>query len=154
MISPKEALAQLERLSVLRFFPKETAPLKEYRQALEAAHSVVIAEAAVSNFIHHCDETPTVRQLRLAIWELNEQVKARTQDCPVCGGSGQEIVWQLVTYVGHGLMVRSKEIDPDMTFEKAKAVSAALPWVDGPGLGDNQELITGARPCQCRRAAA
>jgi hypothetical protein len=153
MITPNEAIAQLERLSVLRFFPKETAPLKEYRLALEAAHSVQIAEAAVSAIIHYSDETPTVAQLRRAIWELNQQVKARTQDCQVCSGCGQETVWILVTYVGHGLMVRSKEIVPDMTFEKAKAVSAALPWVDGPGLGDNQELITGARPCQCRRAA-
>jgi hypothetical protein len=156
MISPKEALAQLERMSGLDFFPKgrdQTAALKELRLALESAHSVTIAEAAVSDIIGYCTESPKPAQLRRAVWELNEQIKTKTQHCSLCGGSGQETAWILVTYVGHGLLVRRKEIMPNMDSAKARVLGAQLPWIEGPGPGDNQQLVTSARPCSCRKAA-
>jgi hypothetical protein len=71
----------------------------------------------------------------------------------VCGGSGQETVYELITYVGHGLSIRRREILQDVDQEKAKEFGAKLAWVDGAGPGDNQQIVTGARNCRCRRAA-
>lgn len=165
MISPKEALAQLERMSGLDFFPKgreQTAALKELRLALESAHSVRIAEAAVSDIIGYCTEAPKPAQLRRAIWEQNQKmeteivgaVQSRAREhCSLCGGSGQETVWIKVTYVGHSFIVRHKEIIPNIDSAKAKELGAQLSWINGPGPGDNQQLLTSARPCSCRKVA-
>lgn len=157
MISPSQAIAQLERMSGMDFFPRgkdQVAALKELRSAIESAATAEIAEAAVTAIVHDQEECPKPAQLRRAIGELNaKRLEAKTKHCPLCDGSGQETVWLLVTYVGHGLMVRHTEIAQDMTDDDAKRLNAELPWVDGPGPGDNQQLVRSARSCQCRRAA-
>lgn len=152
MISPKEAIDQLERMSGLDFFPKgrdQTAALKELRLALETARTVEIAESAVTDILACCTEAPKPSQLRKAVWEKNEQLKRKIKECPICGGSGQETVYLLITYHGPSFAVLRQEVLPDFNAKKAKEFNSGLQSDDGGG--NNQTVLCGARPCRCSK---
>jgi hypothetical protein len=157
MITEKEAFDQLQRMSGLDFFPKgkdQAAALRELRLALEEAATVEIVRAVVDDVMAYATEAPKPAHLRRAIYDSNNRTEKTVRDCDLCGGSGNEIIYELVTHFGHSFAIRKREVMPDMNDEKARALSATLPWVDGPGPGDNQQIVTSAKPCQCRRVSA
>ena len=153
MITAKEASDQVERMSGLDFFPrgKDQSPaLKELRLALQSAANARIAEQAVTDILGYCTESPKPAQLRSVIWELNEKLAKRVSDCTICGGSGSETVWVLITYRGRSLTVERSEIMPNMTQDRAMQLAKKLEWDDGPG--NNQQIVAAARVCRCRGA--
>jgi hypothetical protein len=163
MISSNQAMEQLERMSGMDYFPRgkdQAGALKELRSAVEAAATVQIAEAAVSAMVHYAVECPKPAQLRRAIWEMNEQLEKKVKDCPLCHGSGQQTVWILTTYNGRSYTVKKQEILAGFSPEKAAEFAKKLRYDDGPitpnnpFVGDNQEIISGARPCACGRYEA
>jgi hypothetical protein len=156
MTDGKFAAKQIKRLAVLKWFPKGEA-VKELLRALMAADTDIIAVAVINDIVDYAEECPTPAAIRRRCWELNEKRSKLTKECRLCGGFGQVTVWLLVTYSGRSLVVKHKqEILSDFDAEKAKKLGKQLRWDDGPitkenpFLGDNQQIVTGAKPCSCR----
>lgn len=97
MIDRKIAQTQIDRLAGLDWFPKDNpAAIKDLRQALEASATDVIAMAVVSDWVESNREAPKPADLRRLIWAENEKRESdqfrRTKSCPICDGTGQEII--------------------------------------------------------------
>ena len=161
MITPTQATAELLRMKRLNFFPdpdKDKSYFKELRLALECAATVEIAEQVVGDWLREALEAPKPAQLRAMTWAENDKAESQRSKCSICGGSGQVTRWVLVTYNGRSLAVRKMEIIPGCNDEAAKEMGAKLRWDDGPITiespfrGDNQQIVTGAKPCVCRGA--
>ena len=162
MITPTQATAELLRMKRLNFFPdpdKDKSYFKELRLALECALTVEIAAQVVGDWLREALEAPKPAQLRAMTWELNEKSETRRSKCIICQGEGQVTRWVLVTYNGRSLAVKKQEILRDFNDELAQELGAKLRWDDGPITeanpfrGDNQQIVTGAKPCACRNSA-
>ncbi len=163
MISVAAAADQLERIQGMVGFPRGRESEKyalEMRLAIQSARSEAIARQVVSDILREFKRCPAVADIYEAINEENNRGPSREQPkCELCHGAGAVTVWVLATYNGRSMKIKSEEILRNFTHEKAQEFGKELRWDDGPITpdnpfrGDNQQIVTGAKPCMCKRAA-
>ncbi|HXJ14724.1 MAG TPA: hypothetical protein VNH19_20800 [Candidatus Limnocylindrales bacterium] len=155
MIDKPTAKALATRFSGLKWYPREAPEaLAEICRILQTAESEIVATYVVNGWIDDHDECPTPAQLRKMIVAANNKRQKEVSHCSICDGTGQQVVWILVTYNGRSLTVKKQEILKDFNDEKAKEFGKSLRWedgTDGPFMGDNQQIVTGARLCACKK---
>ena len=145
MIDKKLADEQIDRFSGLKWFPKVRT---ELIRAIMAAETDIIAVAVVNDLVDYSEECPSPAALRRKCYDENEKRDKVLRSCSKCGGSRSQTVWMLVTYHGRSLTVKRIELLPNCDAEAARQLSKNLQWDDGSA--DNQQIVTGARACECR----
>jgi len=160
MISNAFAADQLARIMGMVGFPKgpdSDEYVKEMRKAIMGALSEAVAERVVSDILREFKRCPAVSDLYEAVSDENSRVGGiRAPKCAECGGNGAVTFWVLVTYHGRSMNVKAMETLPGFDVEKAKEFGKELRWDDGPitpenpFAGDNQQIITAAKPCRCK----
>ena len=165
MISQEQALVQLERIMGMVGFPKgreSGTSIAEYRRAMETSRTPEIAARVVDDILREFKRSPAVSDIWEMVSEENNRDASTESEprCSACDGTGAEVVYLLVTYAGRSLEIRRRQILAGFDNEKAQEFGARLRWDDGPVslenpfMGDNQQILTGARPCKaCGRAA-
>jgi hypothetical protein len=152
MIDKKPALEQVKRFAGLEFYPTEREALQELLHAMQVASSEAIAKSFTADWLGYETACPKPAQIRIAIYDRNEAAKDRINNCRLCGGTGQVTVWFLVTYRGNSFVREKSEPLPDITTEE-QANAFCQKIVDNPG-DKNQDVLSAAKPCACRKVTA
>jgi hypothetical protein len=86
------AVAQVDRLCGLNWFPRDAPALRELVQVIESASSERVAEHVLTEWLREERECPKPSDLRRLIHQENEKLERRTSGCPKCDGTGMIIV--------------------------------------------------------------
>jgi hypothetical protein len=146
------AKSQLKRLAHLQGFPKHTEAIADYISALCVAKIPDRVKAVVDAFVTDTETTqcPTAAMIRRVAYDKTEADTERQRDCLFCGGAGFTTNWYLVTYIGKSFTMKKSE---KLTSNYEEAMAFARKIAAQPLGNDNQDVISAAKECVCRKAA-
>lgn len=150
MISETASKNQAARLVGLDFFPKEAPARRELMLAIQIADTEEIAAGVITDWLEESRECPKPSDMRRLIGDRNRAVGITRRDCSICQGAGQLVRHYLVTYEGNSFRIQSAEKLPLMLEEHVQEFREKLNSAPGP----QQDILSAAKACECRRAMA
>lgn len=143
----KHIKRQLLRVSHLLGYPTESVALRDYVAALSTAGDEKAATRVMDQLVgEELERCPSPATIRRIAYDLRQGQHTRQAQCYTCDGAGYVTIWKLVTYVGKSFKIRHAEIIPVGQARELAERIAAHPIGD-----DNQQVLSAAKECECRK---